>query len=390
MSESFKFSDENLAKAKKIIAKYPEGRQQSAVLPLLDLAQRQNNSYATEAVIDAVAAMLGMPRIRVLEVASFYTMFNPKPVGKYHLQCCTTTPCWLRGSDEVVDAMKKHLGIGFGEMTTDGLFSMLEVECLGACVNAPVVQINDDFYEDLDAASVVKILEALRAGTTPEARTADRPPDLRAGRRAADAQEHRDGEGVGPDAAGQGPHLHQPLRPARLGPGRRAPARRLGRHRRHHREGPRRDHRRDEGVRPARPRRRRLPDRPQMVVHAEGDRRPAALSRGQRRRGRARHLQGPRHPAPRPAQAGRGLPGRRLRHGRARRLHLHPRRVLQRGDAPAGRHRRGLRGGAARARTPAARAGTSTSTSIAAPAPISAARRRRCSRAWKARRASRA
>jgi NADH-quinone oxidoreductase E subunit len=168
MSESFKFNDENLAKAKKIIARYPQGRQHSAVLPLLDLAQRQNDSYASDAVIDAVAAMLDMPRIRVMECATFYTMINRKPVGKYHLQCCTTTPCWLRGSSEVVDAMKKHLGIGFGETTKDGLFSMLEVECVGACVNAPVVQINDDFYEDLDAASIVRILKALRAGETPK------------------------------------------------------------------------------------------------------------------------------------------------------------------------------------------------------------------------------
>ena len=167
MSESFKFNDENLAKAKKIIARYPQGRQHSAVLPLLDLAQRQNNNYASDAVVDAVAAMLDMPRIRVMECATFYTMINRKPVGKYHLQCCTTTPCWLRGSSEVVDAMKKHLGIGFGETTKDGTFSMLEVECLGACVNAPIVQINDDFYEDLDAASIVRILKALQAGTPP-------------------------------------------------------------------------------------------------------------------------------------------------------------------------------------------------------------------------------
>ena len=131
----------------------------------------------------------------------------------------------------------------------------------------------------------------------------------------------------------QGPHLHQSLRPARLAAGRRARARRLGQHQGDPREGPRRDHRRDEEVGPARPRRRRLPDRPEMVVHAEAVERPAALSRGQRRRVRARHLQGPRHHAARSAQAGRGLPGRRLRDGRARRLHLHPRRVLQRGAA---------------------------------------------------------
>jgi NADH-quinone oxidoreductase E subunit len=168
MSDSFKFSDETLAAAKKIIARYPQGRQYSAVLPLLDLAQRQNDGHASDAVIDAVAAMLEMPRIRVMEIATFYTMFHRAPVGKYHLQCCTTTPCWLRGSAEVVDAMMKHLGIGYGEVTKDGLFSMIEVECLGGCVNAPVVQINDDFYEDLDAASIVKILNALKAGEQPK------------------------------------------------------------------------------------------------------------------------------------------------------------------------------------------------------------------------------
>jgi NADH-quinone oxidoreductase E subunit len=168
MSDSFKFSDENLAAAKKIIARYPQGRQHSAVLPLLDLAQRQNDGHASDAVIDAVAAMLAMPRIRVMEIATFYTMFHRAPVGKYHLQCCTTTPCWLRGSAEVVDAMMKHLGIGYGEVTKDGLFSMIEVECLGGCVNAPIVQINDDFYEDLDAASIVKILNALKAGEQPK------------------------------------------------------------------------------------------------------------------------------------------------------------------------------------------------------------------------------
>jgi NADH-quinone oxidoreductase subunit E len=168
MSESFKFNDDNLATAKKIIARYPEGRQQSAVLPLLDLAQRQNGGQASDAVVDAVAAMLGMPRIRVMEVATFYTMIHRNPVGKYHLQCCTTTPCWLRGSSEVVDAIRKHSGFDFGEVTKDGLFSMIEVECLGGCVNAPIVQINDDFYEDLDAASMVKILKALQAGETPE------------------------------------------------------------------------------------------------------------------------------------------------------------------------------------------------------------------------------
>lgn len=168
MSESFKFNDENLEKVKEIVACYPEGRQHSAVLPVIDLAQRQNNGHASDAVIDAVAEVLDMPRIRVMEVASFYTMINRKPVGKYHLQCCTTTPCWLRGSSEVVDAIRTHIGIDFGQMTEDGLFSMLEVECLGGCVNAPIVQVNDDFFEDLDAESVVKLLKSLQAGEYPE------------------------------------------------------------------------------------------------------------------------------------------------------------------------------------------------------------------------------
>jgi NADH-quinone oxidoreductase E subunit len=168
MSESFSFNDENLATAKKIIARYPEGRQQSAVLALLDLGQRQNDGHCSEGVIRAVSEMLDMPRIRVTEVATFYTMINMKPVGKYHLQCCTTTPCWLRGSSEVVDAIRKHLGIGFGETTRDGMFSMVEVECLGGCVNAPIVQVNDDFFEDLDAELAVKMLKAFQAGENPK------------------------------------------------------------------------------------------------------------------------------------------------------------------------------------------------------------------------------
>ena len=167
MSDGFTFDEENLATARKVIARYPEGRQHSAVLPLLDLAQRQNRNHTDDAVIDAVADMLEMPRIRVVEVATFYTMFNLAPVGKFHLQCCTTTPCWLRGSSDVVDAIRKHIGIDFGEVTEDGLFSMLEVECLGGCVNAPIVQINDDFYEDLDAESMIRLLDAFKNGETP-------------------------------------------------------------------------------------------------------------------------------------------------------------------------------------------------------------------------------
>src|SRR3546814_654809 len=154
--------------AKKHIAKYPAGRQQSAVMPLLDLAQRQHDNWLPQAAIKCVAEMLGMPVIRVLEVASFYTMYNLAPVGKHFIQVCTTTPCWLAGSDKVVSACRKHLGIGPGETTPDGEFTVIEVECLGACVNAPMLQYNDDFYEDLDEASTGKIIDALKRGETPK------------------------------------------------------------------------------------------------------------------------------------------------------------------------------------------------------------------------------
>ncbi len=164
---SFAFTPENMAKAKAYIAKYPDGRQASAVLPLLDLAQRQHDNWLPRAAMDYVADLLSMPPIRVYEVASFYTMFNLRPVGKHFFQICTTTPCWLRGSDEVVKACQKKLGIGIGETTPDKQFTLTEVECLGACVNAPVIQVNDDFYEDLDAASTEALIEALKRGEKP-------------------------------------------------------------------------------------------------------------------------------------------------------------------------------------------------------------------------------
>jgi len=164
---TFAFTPENLKRAEQIIAKSPPGRQASAVLPLLDLAQRQNGNWLSRAAMDYVAALLDMPPIRVYEVATFYTMFNLQPVGRYFLQICTTTPCWLRGSDEVVRACERKLGIRMGETTPDGKFTMREVECLGACVNAPVVQINDDYYEDLDGESMEKLLDALARGERP-------------------------------------------------------------------------------------------------------------------------------------------------------------------------------------------------------------------------------
>jgi NADH-quinone oxidoreductase subunit E len=164
--EHFEFTPENLEKARVHIAKYPPGRQQSAVLPLLDLAQRQHG-WVPIAAMNHVAEILDMPRIRVYEVATFYTMFQLRPVGKYLLQACTTTPCWLRGSDAVVAACEKKLGIGIGGTTADKLFTLIEVECLGACVNAPILQVNDDFYEDLDGPKTEALLDALRAGNPP-------------------------------------------------------------------------------------------------------------------------------------------------------------------------------------------------------------------------------
>jgi len=164
---SFAFTPENLAKAKAAMAKYPPGRQASAVLALLYLAQGQNDNWLPRAAMDHVAQILDMAPIRVYEVATFYTMFHLRPVGKYLLQVCTTTPCWLRGSDEVVHACERKLGIGLGGTTPDKKFTMIEVECLGACVNAPIIQVNDDFYEDLDAAATEKLLDALAAGSKP-------------------------------------------------------------------------------------------------------------------------------------------------------------------------------------------------------------------------------
>lgn len=169
MSVSFIFTDENLKRARAIIAKYPEGRQLSAMIPLLDMAQRQNKNHLTLAAMNYVADLLEVPRIKAYETANFYTMFNKDPVSENLVQICTTTPCWLRGSDGIVDACKKKLGIGMGETTADGKFSMMQVECLGACVNAPMVQINDDYYEDLTPESMGKILDDLKAGRKPAA-----------------------------------------------------------------------------------------------------------------------------------------------------------------------------------------------------------------------------
>ena len=162
---SFKFSKENEVEIKRVIAKYPKGRQASAVMPLLDLAQRQHENWIPMKAIELIASKLDMAEIRVLEVATFYTMFNLKPVGQFFLQACTTTPCWLRGSDEMMRAIKDRYNISSGETSACGRFSLLEVECLGACVNAPILQVNDDFYEDLDYQTTSDLLESLEAGS---------------------------------------------------------------------------------------------------------------------------------------------------------------------------------------------------------------------------------
>ena len=165
---SFSFSSKNQDLAEAEIAKYPEGRKASAGMPLVELAQRQNEGWLSRAAMDYVAEFLDMPFIKVYEVATFYTMYNLKKVGKFHVQVCTNLPCWLRGSDQVVDACKNQLNISFGGTTEDEMFTLTEVECLGACVNAPMMQINDDYYEDLSEVSTKSILSELALGNTPK------------------------------------------------------------------------------------------------------------------------------------------------------------------------------------------------------------------------------
>ena len=167
--DHFAFSAENKKKIKDILAKYPKDRKNSAVLPLLDLAQRQHDNWLPMKAIEAVADICDMAEIRVLEVATFYTMFNLKPVGKYFIQACGTTPCWLRGSDDVMRCIKDKLGIASGQTSVCGKFTLLEVECLGACVNAPMVQINDDYYEDLDYLATSELIYRLAADDVPPA-----------------------------------------------------------------------------------------------------------------------------------------------------------------------------------------------------------------------------
>lgn len=176
--QSFEFSKTNVKLIPEIIARYPKGRQQSAVMPLLDLAQRQvaeegakatppYGGWIPRAAMDHIAHILDMPAVKVYEVASFYSMYYTAPIGKHLVQVCTTTPCMLCGSDDIVKACKEHMGIGVGETTKDGLFTLVEVECLGACVNAPMVQVNDDYYEDLTATSMKEVISTLAQGMKP-------------------------------------------------------------------------------------------------------------------------------------------------------------------------------------------------------------------------------
>ena len=161
-NEIFNWSDDNFNRVSEIIKKYPSSKQQSAVIPLLDLAQRQNSGWLSKTAIEKIAETLSMSYIRVLEVATFYSMFNLEPVGENFVQICRTTPCWLRGSDKLVKVAKDVLDSKLGEISKDKKFTVVEVECLGACCNAPMVQINDDYYEDLNENSFKKILTDLK------------------------------------------------------------------------------------------------------------------------------------------------------------------------------------------------------------------------------------
>tara|TARA_Y100000590_G_C15491898_1_gene928080 strand:+ start:138 stop:746 length:609 start_codon:yes stop_codon:yes gene_type:complete len=182
--ENFIFKTENLKLAKEIISNYPEGKQQSAVMSLLYIAQRQNDNWIPLAAMKYIAKFLSMPYIKVYEVATFYSMYNLSPVGKYFVQICTTTPCMLRGAYELVDACKEKISDKEKELSTNNLCSWTEVECLGACVNAPMMQINDDYYEDLNKEKTLKILDKILNDENPQpgsykGRTNSEPEDNR-------------------------------------------------------------------------------------------------------------------------------------------------------------------------------------------------------------------
>lgn len=175
----FEFTAENKKRVDALLAIYPEGHKRAAMIPLLDLAQRQNGGWLPISAMHKVAEILNVPRMRVYEVATFYTMFIRRPVGKYHVQVCTTTPCWLRGSDEVLKTIKEATNCEVGGNSPCGKFSISEVECLGACVNAPMIQVNDDYYEDLTVDDTKEIIEKLKKDEKPK-------PGPRSGRFAAE------------------------------------------------------------------------------------------------------------------------------------------------------------------------------------------------------------
>jgi len=175
----FEFTEENLKRIEAIKSNYPEGHKDAAIIPVLDLAQRQHGGWLPLSAMHRCADVCDMPRMRVYEVATFYTMFNRDPVGKYHVQLCGTTPCWLCDSDSIMKVLETELGIKKGETSKDGMWTLNEVECLGACVNAPMVQINDEYYEDLKPEDMKEIIDDLKAGRVPK-------PGPRSGRYAAE------------------------------------------------------------------------------------------------------------------------------------------------------------------------------------------------------------
>ena len=166
--ETFEFNSESLAEANNIIKKYPKGKQQSSVMSLLYIAQKQNDNWIPLSAMKYIGKFLDMPYVKVYEVATFYTMYNLTPVGKHFIQVCTTTPCMLRGAYKIVEACKEKISKNENELVKDKNCSWMEVECLGACINAPMMQINDDYYEDLDKDKALKILDQIISGKTPE------------------------------------------------------------------------------------------------------------------------------------------------------------------------------------------------------------------------------
>ena len=159
--DNFTFSNENLLKAKDIVKMYPKNYKESSIMPLLSMAQSQNHGWLPKKAIEYVSKFLNVPEMKVLEIATFYSMYNLSPVGKHHIEICTTSPCMLRGSDNLLDKLKNWIGINTGEITDDNKFSLNRVECLGACVNAPVVKINENYYEDLDLQSFEELINKL-------------------------------------------------------------------------------------------------------------------------------------------------------------------------------------------------------------------------------------